>query len=125
MHGRMREPGRRQQPELAGPELPPGLHEDLAALHILAGGTDMAPGGRAGQDPHTVPGDLAVLDGHDRVGARRDGRAGRDAHRLAAAHGRLGPLTDERPADDPQLDRLGRARRSDLTGPHREAVHRR
>ena len=83
------------------------------------------PGGRGLEEAHHLAVHLGVLDRHDRVGARRDRRAGRDPHGLAAADGRLGPVPDQRAAHDLQLDGPLRRRVGDVGGAHREPVHRR
>ena len=51
------------------------------------------------------PSPLRVLLAHDRVGARRDRRAGEDPHRLARAQARLGRAARGHLEGDAQLDR--------------------
>src|SRR5262245_56354055 len=76
MHERMRQTGGREEPQLRRLEAAPRQHERLAGSNVLAARADVFAPDRRGEDANVAPCDLAGLDRRDRVGARRDGRAG-------------------------------------------------
>ncbi len=74
------------------------------------------------QDPAVLG--AGRLDPDDGVGARRDGRAGRDPDRLPGRQRRGGRVSRPRLADHAQGDRRLGPRPAGVLGAHREAVHR-
>ena len=125
MHERCGESRVREQPELGGAETLAAFDEHGALRDVLADRTHVTARRRGLEEPHELAVYFRVLDRHDRVCPRRDRRAGRDRHGLAASHGRLGAVADHRLSDDLQLGGALRRRLGHVGGAHREPVHRR
>ena len=96
-HERVRGAGGREQPSSGAWSRRPAGTSGSPAFTSSPAGRMCLPAGRSrrgrARDRRSTS---AVLDRHDRVGAGRDRRAGRDPHRLAAADGALGTLPDQR-----------------------------
>ena len=112
-------------PSSGGPRRLPAGTSTSPAFTSSPDGTDVLSGRRAVEDRRHLATRLRVLDRHDGVGTRGDRRAGRDAHRLAAAHHRVGPASDPGAADDLQLDRRRWGGAGHIGGADGEPVHRR
>ena len=106
---------------MAGPEDGPGTEHGLPAGDVVPRGADVGPGGDRRADLDLDVGDdalglapraavprVGVLHHHHRVRARRERRAGEDAHRLAGAHRRLRWRTGRDGADDRERHRSAR-----------------
>src|SRR5437867_11226564 len=97
MDERVRDAGVREQPELAGAQALARGDEHIALADVLATRADVPTLADSLEDlDQVLVARLGVLLGDHRVGAGRDGRAGRDRDRLAHPAPRLRPLPDRR-----------------------------
>ncbi len=112
---------RREQPDVARGQPPPGLQQRVARGEIEAFAPHIAATAGAFEHPYAVAVPLGVFLDDDRVGAGRHRRPGKDARRLASADMAAKPGPGRHFGDDAQFDRDP----AEIVGAHRIAVHRR